>query len=202
MRCSPALCDNRADVFEAAAPASLTRPTQVMLALQGLSSAASEAAVAVWTDGMRFAEDGKCIYGRTDIANANRSESVVLLSTSFAAGACISQTACHRWTEHFVSACVSREKVDEALAISAHHSRHHPQVGGVVLLAVAALWIAGNRVLRPPPRYQHLALPMAILVLGGFLVTSAHSVAEPSVQPVYWNGCGSLYASVMRQPPS
>ena len=188
--CSPTVCDNHI-ALTVDAPALLIAPTSSMRAARGLAGAALESAVKGWAAGRAFTDrEGRCLYGHTDVANANRTETIAFFATQYAAGACVPLSSCHWELEHFLCACVSASKVTAARAILAHHSRHHLQVAGLTLLGMAGVWALGMRALSA--RRCHPA-PCTLSALGVYLLVRArHTPTDVVHDQEYWIGCGGV----------
>lgn len=193
--CSPAVCDNRVDSFDfVESPARLVAPTRNMVPSQRMNVYELDLSIARWETGERYASsNGTCLYGHTDVWNANRSEEVLFFASDFFAGACIPPYACHWEVGRFLCACVSPMKVAEARRILKHHTQHHVQLAGATLLGIATVCACCQLVLRVRTEMaRHCSSVLLILfAFGGFLLMASASIQAPE-PPGYWNGCGTV----------
>ena len=187
-------------------------PTPVLLAPASTLSADQQHWHRIWQEGQRHTDSlGRCVFGHTDVGNANLTERVEFFSTEYAAGHCTSSGRCELQERHFVCACVSAAKVRESLAIARHHAWHHPHLAGQVLIGFALMWVAcrcGCGCGAQGARWRQLISPAPVLALaaGTALVVLSGESARRIPQTVsYWSGCGAgapLEAVARQQAPT
>ena len=86
---------------------------------------------------------GRCLWGHTDVAHANETERVKFFEMTSSAGRCghCVGSGGVLGAETFACACVSLDKVANALAVEWHHEYHHQVLGGS-MVAVTSLVVA------------------------------------------------------------